>query len=109
MMEAIVGALPHEADQNSHRFVQREDGSILVDGMTSIHEFEDLFRVNFRALTDGEDIQTIAGLLMQQMGRIPREGDVLQLENLRIEVVDMDGRRVDKILVHTLNGDHYAI
>jgi putative hemolysin len=109
MMEAIVGALPHEADQNSHRFVQREDGSILVDGMTSIHEFEDLFRVNFRPLTEGEDIQTIAGLLMQQMGRIPREGDVLQLENLRIEVVDMDGRRVDKILVHTLSGDHYAI
>lgn len=108
MMEAIVGALPHEADQNSHRFVQREDGSILVDGMTSIHEFEESFHVSFKALTEGEDIQTIAGLLMQQMGRIPREGDVLQLENLRIEVVDMDGRRVDKILVHTLAGEAYA-
>ena len=105
MMEAIVGALPQEADHNTHRFVQREDGSMLVDGMTSIHEFEDRFRVSFKALTEGEDIQTIAGLLMQQMGRIPREGDVVQLENLRIEVVDMDGRRVDKILVHNLASD----
>ncbi len=105
MMEAIAGALPQETDQNSHRFVRREDGSILVDGMTSIHEFEELFRVSFKTLTEGEDIQTIAGLLMQQMGRIPREGDVVQLENLRIEVVDMDGRRVDKILVHTLIDD----
>ncbi|MBC7532343.1 MAG: HlyC/CorC family transporter [Oligoflexus sp.] len=108
MMEAIVGALPHEADQNSHRFVRREDGSMLVDGMTSMHEFEEYFKVSFRALTEGEDIQTIAGLLMQQMGRIPREGDVLQLENLRIEVVDMDGRRVDKILVYTLSGEAMA-
>lgn len=108
MMEALVGDLPHEADQNRLRFVRREDGSMLVDGMTSMHEFEDYFKVNFDALTDGEDIQTIAGLLMQQMGRIPREGDVLQLENLRIEVVDMDGRRVDKILVYTLSAEALA-
>lgn len=101
MMEAIVGALPHEADSASHRFVQREDGSLLVDGMTSLHEFEEIFQVNFAPLIEGEDIQTIAGLLMHQMGRIPREGDVLQIENLRMEVVDMDGRRVDKILVHS--------
>ena len=72
----------------------------MADGMTSLHEFEDLFKVNFSNFTDGEDIQTIAGLLMKQMGRIPREGDVILLDHLRIEVVDMDGRRVDKILVH---------
>lgn len=108
MMEAIVGALPHEADANQHRFVQREDGSLLVDGMTSLHEFEEIFQVNFTRLIDGEDIQTIAGLLMHQMGRIPREGDVLQLDSLRIEVVDMDGRRVDKILVQSLSGETYA-
>ncbi|RZA26795.1 MAG: HlyC/CorC family transporter [Proteobacteria bacterium] len=102
MMQAIVGSLPHEADQSSTRFVQREDGSLLVDGMTSIHEFEEVFAVDFEPMTEGEDIQTIAGLLMHQMGRIPREGDVLQLEDLRIEVVDMDGRRVDKILVQSL-------
>jgi putative hemolysin len=102
MMQAIVGSLPHESDQSSHRFVQREDGSLLVDGMTSLHEFEEIFAVNLEAITAGEDIQTIAGLLMHQMGRIPREGDVLQLEDLRIEVVDMDGRRVDKILVQSL-------
>lgn len=102
MMEAIVGALPHEANQERQRFVRREDGSMLVDGMTAIHDFEENFRVDFKSITEGEDIQTIAGLLMQQMGRIPREGDVLQLDNLRIEVVDMDGRRVDKILVHAL-------
>lgn len=102
MMEAIVGSLPHQADADTHRFVQREDGSLLVDGMTSLHEFEEVFEVNLEAILEGEDIQTIAGLLMHQMGRIPREGDVLQLESLRIEVVDMDGRRVDKILVQSV-------
>lgn len=105
MMEAIVGDLPHEADAHNHRFVQREDGSLLVDGMTAMHEFEEIFQVDFEKLVEGEDIQTIAGLLMHQMGRIPREGDVLQLDHLRIEVVDMDGRRVDKILVHNLSGE----
>lgn len=100
MMEAIVGSLPHEASIHNHRIVVRDDGSMLLDGMTSLHEFEDIFKVNFSNFTEGEDIQTIAGLLMKQMGRIPREGDVILLDHLRIEVVDMDGRRVDKILVH---------
>lgn len=99
MMEALVGALPHDAGAQSHKLVRREDGSILMDGMTSVHEFEEIFEVDFAHFTEGEDIQTIAGLIMKQMGRIPREGDVILLDHLRIEVVDMDGRRVDKILV----------
>jgi putative hemolysin len=56
--------------------------------------------VDFSHFTEGEDIQTIAGLIMKQMGRIPKEADVILLDHLRIEVIDMDGRRVDKILVH---------
>lgn len=99
MMEALVGALPHDAGAQSGKLVRREDGSILMDGMTSVHEFEEIFEVDFAHFTEGEDIQTIAGLIMKQMGRIPREGDVILLDHLRIEVVDMDGRRVDKILV----------
>jgi putative hemolysin len=100
MMEALVGSLPHDAGIHSNKITKREDGSILLDGMTSVHEFEEIFEVNFAHFTEGEDIQTIAGLIMKQMGRIPKEGDVILLDHLRIEVVDMDGRRVDKILVH---------
>ncbi len=105
MMEALVGALPHDAGSQSHKLVRRDDGSILMDGMTSVHEFEEIFEVDFATFTEGEDIQTIAGLIMKQMGRIPREGDVILLDHLRIEVVDMDGRRVDKILVHQAPAD----
>ncbi len=100
MMEAIVGSLPHGPSAHHSKLVRRDDGSILLDGMTSVHEFEDIFEVDFSHFTEGEDIQTIAGLIMKQMGRIPKEGDVILLDHLRIEVVDMDGRRVDKILVY---------
>ncbi|MCX6129835.1 MAG: hemolysin family protein [Proteobacteria bacterium] len=100
MMEALVGALPHGPGAQDSKLVRREDGSILLDGITSVHEFEDIFEVDFSSFTEGEDIQTIAGLIMKQMGRIPKEADVILLDHLRIEVVDMDGRRVDKILVY---------
>jgi putative hemolysin len=100
MMEALVGALPHGPAAHDSKLSRREDGSILLDGMTSVHEFEEIFEVDFSHFTEGEDIQTIAGLIMKQMGRIPKEADVILLDHLRIEVMDMDGRRVDKILVH---------
>ena len=100
MMEALVGALPHGPSALASKLVHREDGSILLDGITSVHEFEEIFEVDFSHFTEGEDIQTIAGLIMKQMGRIPKEADVIFLDHLRIEVVDMDGRRVDKILVY---------
>ncbi len=109
MMEALVGALPHDTGTQSHKLIRREDGSILMDGMTSVHEFEEIFEVDFTPFTEGDDIQTIAGLIMKQMGRIPREGDVILLDHLRIEVVDMDGRRVDKILVHQSQSDPRAL
>lgn len=109
MMEALVGALPHDTGTQSHKMIRREDGSILMDGMTSVHEFEEIFEVDFSPFTEGDDIQTIAGLIMKQMGRIPREGDVILLDHLRIEVVDMDGRRVDKILVHSSHPEARAV
>ncbi len=102
MMGAIFGAIPHPIEEGKQRFIRREDGSQLVDGMTSLHEFAEHFHVKLDQLAEDEDILTIAGLFMHQIGRIPREGDVVQLENLRLEIVDMDNRRVDKILVQSL-------
>ena len=75
----------------------REDGSWLVDGMTPVDEFEQL--VGVRGLNDNEGYSTVAGLVMHLMRAVPKEGDKIEQGMLMFEVVDMDGRRVDKVLV----------
>ena len=75
--------------------VQREDGSWLVDGMTPVDEFEQL--VGVRGLDDEEGYSTVAGLVMHLLRAVPTEGDKAERPPLTFEVVDMDGRRVDKV------------
>jgi putative hemolysin len=99
ILEAIVGDLPEAGEQLEPLAVQREDGSWLLDGMLPVDEFKDLFDI---AELPGEDqgiYQTLAGFVIMQLGRIPAVADYFEWEGLRIEVVDMDGNRVDKVLV----------
>jgi putative hemolysin len=79
--------------------VQREDGSWLVDGMMPVDEFKDLLRTG--PLPDEEQrvYQTVAGFVMLQLGRIPAPSDHVAWGEWRLEVVDMDGRRIDTLLV----------
>lgn len=99
ILESIVGDLPsHDGDQEPE-VVQREDGSWLVDGTTGIEDVKELLQVN---QLDGEEentYQTLGGFVMTQLGRIPRTGDHFQIDGFRYEVLDMDGNRVDKVLV----------
>ena len=95
---AIVGELPETADQDP-AFVQRADGSLLIDGGVEIDRLEDRLAVD--DLTDEEhpEFHTLGGLAMVVLGRVPRTGDIFERAGHRFEVVDMDGNRVDRVLV----------
>jgi putative hemolysin len=102
ILEAIVGDLPEPGEQVDPLAVQREDGSWLLDGMLSIDDFKELFHLGRLPDEDQGVYQTLAGFVIMQLGRIPVVSDHFEWGGLRIEVVDMDGNRVDKILAHPL-------
>jgi putative hemolysin len=95
----MVGELPSDADQHDPDVVKREDGSYLLDGALSIERFRDLYPLECEDLEASRDFQTLAGLILFELGGIPRTGELLTWQRLRLEVVDMDGMRIDKVLV----------
>jgi len=96
VLEEIVG----DIETGEPQVTQRQDGSWLLDGMLDIDEFKELF--NLGILLNEDDYETLAGFVMASLGKIPRAADQFEWEGLRFEVVDMDARRVDKVLVTTL-------
>lgn len=101
VLEELVGKIHDEHRQDeATTFVRREDGSWLVDGSASIEELAE--RLAVRLDSEPRDYSTVSGLVLTQLERIPSVGDALQWRGLTIEVVDMDGRRIDKLLVRTL-------
>lgn len=99
ILEALVGDLPASGVNASPEAVCREDGSWLVDGLVPIEELVEL--LGMKALTDDErrHVRTVGGLVMHRLSRIPSAGDMIVWRELDLEVVDMDGRSVDKVLV----------
>jgi putative hemolysin len=97
LMEAVVGDLPQTGHDDEPGILKREDGSWLVDGSLSVGEF--LQTVGIEGLPDEGDYETVAGLVLDRMGSIPRAGDICVWDGCRIEVMDMDGNRIDKVLV----------
>jgi putative hemolysin len=98
VLEFMVGHLP-TLELAEPAIGQREDGSWLVDGLVSVHELAAVPYADQLLRTISPQIQTLNGLLMQQLGHIPSAGESFELDGLRFEVVDMDGKRVDKVLV----------
>ena len=96
VIEEIVG----DIEIGEPQVTQRQDGSWLLDGMLDIDEFKELF--NLGILPNEDDYETLAGFVMTSLGKIPHASDQFEWEGLRFEVVDMDARRVDKVLVSTL-------
>ncbi len=70
-----------------------------MDGMVLVDEFMELFEIRAHPKRETWRYQTLGGFVMMQLGRIPAAGDQFDWENLRVEVMDMDGHRVDKVLV----------
>ncbi|MEJ2709973.1 MAG: hemolysin family protein [Anaerolineales bacterium] len=102
ILEAIVGDMLLKGKADEFEIVQREDGSWLLDGLLPVDEFMDL--LNISHLPDGEqsNYQTVGGFVMSYLGRIPKAGDSFDWNDLHLEVMDMDGFRVDKVLVSPL-------
>ncbi len=99
LLEAITGELLQATPTDEAWATQREDGSWLVDGLMPASEFK--ARLNIKELPDEDRgiYNTVAGLVMAISGELPAVGDVVKFEDWRFEVVDLDGRRIDKILV----------
>ena len=100
ILTAIAGELPEAAREEAPEAVQRDDKSWLVDGSMSIDDVERLLGVgNMRS---GDDYTTLAGFVLAQLGHLPTTGENFRWRGLRFEVVDMDGRRIDKLLIQQL-------
>jgi putative hemolysin len=74
---------------------QQEDGSWLVDGQTDIDELADALGEDFG---EADGFHTVAGLVLHQLSRVPDKGEVLQLGRFEVEIVEMDDRRIDRLL-----------
>jgi putative hemolysin len=101
ILQALVGDLPSVEDMEEPQAVQREDGSWLFDGMLPIYQFKEILDMEERTLP-GEDrgnYQTLGGFVVMHLSRIPETADHFTWGGYRFEVVDMDGNRVDKVLV----------
>ncbi|MGV8048972.1 MAG: hemolysin family protein [Anaerolineaceae bacterium] len=104
VLEAIVGEIPLETGDNDQEVVSRADGSWLFDGLIAIDQLKELLDVDDFPDEDRAGYQTLSGFVMNQLGSIPRIGQSFDWENYRFEVVDMDGRRVDRVLVSSIPG-----
>lgn len=99
VLEAIVGDIASPADHADLYAVQREDGSWLLDGALPIDEFKEIFSIQQLPAERKSGFQTLAGFVLAHLGRVPAETDNFEWNGLRFEVMDMDGNRVDKVLV----------
>ncbi len=102
MLGAIVGDVTWSDAGEAPQIVQREDGSWLLDGMLPTDELKELLGLRQLPGEDEGGYQTVGGFMMAHFGRIPHEGDHFAWEQLRFEIMDMDERRVDKVLVTRL-------
>ncbi len=98
MLEGIFGDMPDASQSGYDEFFQREDGTWLVDGITNLTKVEDVIGFPEKDFL-GTEYQTLGGFLMGDLGRIPVVGDTIILKSYRFEVMDMDGNRVDKVLI----------
>lgn len=102
ILEAIVGEIPTAGVEEGPQAIQREDGSWLVDGMLPIEEFKEIFEIETLPAEEQGRYQTVAGFVVMELGEVPSPADYFEWAGLRFEVMDMDGPRVDKVLVTPL-------
>ena len=97
VLEAVVGDMPEHRLGETPAIIRREDGSLLIDGLLPLDEVK--LRLGFESLPDEDTYHTLGGFILAQFGRLPTEGQTVAYGGWRFEVVDMDGRRIDKVLV----------
>ena len=98
ILEAIVGDIPQQ-DVPDYEIIEREDGTYIVDGQIPFYDFLTRFEKT-EWMNEGEhDFDTLAGFILHELERIPKTGDKLNWKGFSIEIIDMDGHRIDKLLV----------
>jgi putative hemolysin len=97
VLEAITGEFTTPTDGDSWA-VQRADGSWLFDGLIPVPELKDRLVLKDLPEEDRGRYNTLAGMIMLLLGRLPNTADAVEWEGWRFEVVDLDGKRVDKVL-----------
>ncbi|MEB3295063.1 MAG: hemolysin family protein [Synechococcales bacterium] len=104
ILQALVGDLPNANELEEPQAIQREDGSWLLDGMLPIYQFKELLELEDRELPGEQrgSYQTLGGFVVMHLGKIPISADHFIWGGMRFEVMDMDGNRVDKVLVNPL-------
>lgn len=95
LLEMIAGDFDEGHDEEEAYIRQREDGAWMVDGQTDLDELADVLGEDFG---EAEGFHTVAGLVLHQLSRVPDEGEILQLGRFEVEIIDMDDRRIDKLL-----------
>lgn len=107
ILEAIVGVLPSNYDRDDQmKIVQRENGSWLVDGRTPIEEIH--LSIGLHEISADEDFDTIAGFVLENLRASPKEGALFEVFGHRFEIVDMDGRRIDKVMIAKIETEEEA-
>jgi CBS domain containing-hemolysin-like protein len=96
LLEALAGDLADD-EGGTPDIVERDDGSLLIDGMAPVNGV--LGRLGLSLRPNHVGFHTIAGFVLAELGRLPATGDWFSYEGWHFEVVDMDGRRIDKLLV----------
>ncbi|MBA4209043.1 MAG: hypothetical protein C0454_05900 [Parvibaculum sp.] len=96
---AMIGDLSDHAANNNSAVAVREDGSFIIDGVVSVEEVRRLLKIQKLPGDESPEVNTLAGVMFNWFGRLPTEGDYFAWNGYRFEIVDMDGPRIDKVLV----------
>jgi putative hemolysin len=101
LLAAVVGAsqIGHGGGNETSPIMQRADGSWLIDGALPTDDLRELLQIGELPGEDEHDFRTVAGMVMTALGHVPQTGEVFAWHGIRFEVVDLDGARIDKLLV----------
>ena len=103
-LDAITGDLHADDSSASDDAIQREDGSWLLDGRIAVDRVSTLLKLEQSLASAEFGYATLGGLVLDRVGHVPRTGEHFEGKGLRFEVVDMDGNRVDRVLVQVVGG-----
>ncbi|HQV07362.1 MAG TPA: transporter associated domain-containing protein, partial [Chitinophagaceae bacterium] len=98
ILEALVGDIPQSGEED-YELIKREDGTYLVDGQLPFYDFLAQFEKTEWMLEGEQEFDTLAGFILHELEKIPKPGELLEWKGFKLEVLDMDGHRIDKILV----------
>lgn len=99
LTESVFGDILEENETPEPDIVRRQDGSLLIEGSMNVNDFFEDMKLPLPAEIRDQSFNTVGGMAMFVIGRVPHTGDCFEYQSMKFEVVDMDGERVDKLLV----------